>query len=133
LCDLCNSSYDATSSCPYYACYDQFDFILSWDNTNVVLSVLGSSLPLAQCTELEEGDPFGFDGRFDVVDTCFELEDIFDKVHDLVKTLLEESYDVFMHEESPSLSFDNSFVPNLLDYLRVSPACSQPFFPLSIL
>ena len=75
---------------------------------------------------LEVGEPFGFDARFDVSDACFKSEDIFDKVHDLVETPLEESHDVFMHKESPSLSFDDNVIPNPLDHFYVSPMCSQP-------
>jgi len=97
---LCNSSDHATNLCPYYACYAQPDFVSPWDNTDVVLTLQDSSFPLAQCTGLGEGDPFRFDARFDFVDAYFESEDIFDKVHDLVETPLEESHDVFMREES---------------------------------
>ena len=45
--DLCNSSDHATSSCPYYACYDQFDFVSPWDDTEVVLTLHDSSFSLA--------------------------------------------------------------------------------------
>jgi len=31
---------------------------------------------------------------------------------------------VFMHEESPSLGFDDSAIPNPLDHFHVSPICS---------
>jgi len=44
-------------------------------------------------------------------------------VHDLVETPLEGSSDVRMHEESPSLSFDNNVLPNPRDHSRVSPIC----------
>jgi len=59
------------------------------DNTNVVLNLHDSSFSLAQCTGLKTGEPFRFITRFDVVDTCFESEDILDEVHDLVQTPLE--------------------------------------------
>jgi len=53
-------------------------------------------------------------------------EDILDDVHDLYKTPLEGSRDVFMHKESPSLGFDNNVLHNPLDYSHVSPMYLQP-------
>ena len=51
-------------------------------------------------------------------------------MHDLDETPLEGSHDVFMHEKSSSLAFDNIALPNPLDHTYVSPTCSQPFiFP----
>ena len=50
-CDLCGSSNHNIVSCPFYACYTQSD----------------SSFPLAQCTGLEGGEPFGLIAKFDVV------------------------------------------------------------------
>jgi len=52
-------------------------------------------------------DPFGGADRFSVYDVCFKSEDILDKVHDLDKSPLEESRDVFMCEESLSLGIYN--------------------------
>jgi len=72
------------------------------------------------------GEPFRGVARFSVVHTCFELEDILDEVHNLDKTPLEGSLDVFIHEESPSLSFDNIVLPNPLDYSHISPIFLQP-------
>jgi len=76
--------------------------------------------------ELGEGDPFGFDARLDFANACFESEDIFDKVHDLAETHLEGSCDVFMHEESPCLGFDDCVFPNFLDHSHLSPMYLQP-------
>jgi len=72
------------------------------------------------------GEPFGLVARFDVADACFKSEDTLDEVHDLDKTPLEGSCDVLVHEESPSLGFDDSFIPNPLDHSHVFPMCSQP-------
>jgi len=47
-------------------------------------------------------------------------------VHDLVEMTLEGSCDVFMHEESPSLSFEDIVLPNPLEHSYVSPICSLP-------
>jgi len=124
---LCNSFDHATNSCPYYACYDQYDFVSPWDNTDVVLNLRDSSFRLAQCTGLKKGDPLGFDARFDFADACFELEDIFDKVLDLGKTPLGGALDVLVHEESPSLGFHDIVLPNPLDHSHVSPTCLQHF------
>jgi len=76
--------------------------------------------------ELEEGNSFRFDARFDFADVCFESEDIFDKVHDLVEIPLEGSRDVFMHTESPSHGFDYIVLPNPLDHSHISSTCPQP-------
>jgi len=127
---LCSSSDHETNSCPYYACYDQPDFLSPRDNTDVVLILPDSVFPLAQYTGLEVSEPFGFDERIDVYDACFKLEDILDEVHDLDSTPLEASRDVLMHKESPNLGFDNIALPNSLDHTNASPTCSQPsIFP----
>jgi len=76
------------------------------------------------------GEHFGFDARFDVSNVCFESEDIFYKVHDLVSTPLEECRDECAHEESPNLGFNNVISPNPFDHLHVFPTCSQP--PISL-
>ena len=46
-----------------------------------------------------------------------------DEVHDLVETSLEGSRDVYMHEKSPSLGFDNIVLRNPLNDTHVSPIC----------
>jgi len=61
---------------------------------------------------------------FGVADARFKYEDILNTVHNLDKTPLEGSRDVFMHEESPSLGFDDSVILNPLDHSYVSPMCS---------
>jgi len=78
---------------------------------------------------LEAGEPFGVVARSSVIDTSFESEDTFDKVHDLVETPLEGSHDVLVHDWSPGLGFDDNVFPNLLDHFHISPICSLP--PLS--
>ena len=75
---------------------------------------------------LGEGDPFRFDARFSIANACLESADTFDEVLDLDKAPLEGPCDVFMHEESPSLGFDDSVIPNPLDHSHVSLMCSQP-------
>ena len=112
--------------CPYYACYAQPDFVSPWDNTDVVLTLPNSPFPLAQCTGLEVDEPFGVVARSSVVDASFELEDVFDKVHALVKTPLEVSHDVLVHDWSPPFGFDDNVLPNPLDHFHVSPICSLP-------
>ena len=96
------------------------------DNIDVVLDLLDSSIILAQCTRLDAYESFKGVARFSVIDAHFELEDIFNKVQDLVKALLGASCDVFMHEESYSLSFDDIVLPNPLDHSYVSSICSTP-------
>jgi len=75
---------------------------------------------------LKMGEHFGLVARFDVTDACFKSEDILDEVHDLDKTYLQVSRDVFMYEESPSLGFEDNVLPNFLDHFYVSPICSLP-------
>jgi len=72
------------------------------------------------------GEPFEGVARSSIVDACFELQDTFDKVHDLDETSLEESHDVLIHEESPSRGFDDCVFLNPLDHTHVSPMCSLP-------
>ena len=79
-----------------------------------------------------EGDSFRFDARFRVVDTCFESEGIFDKMHDLVETPLEGSHDVFVRDESPSLSFDDSVCAILLIIPMFHLCIYNPLLPLSM-
>jgi len=75
---------------------------------------------------LEVREPFGVVTRFSITDACFELGDTCDKLHDLVEMPLEGSRDVFMHEEFPSLGFDNNVIPNPFYHFHVSPICSLP-------
>lgn len=72
------------------------------------------------------GEPFGGIARFSVVDACFESKDIFDEVYDLVENTLEGSSDVFMHENFPSLGFDDNVLHNPLNHSYVSPISSLP-------
>ena len=67
----------------------QPDFVSSWDNTDVVLTLPDLSFPLAQCIGLKAGESFEGVARFSVVDACFGSEDNFDEVYDIVKTPLE--------------------------------------------
>jgi len=75
---------------------------------------------------IEVGEPFGF-ARFDDVSACLELEGNFDEMHDLVRTPLEAHYDVFVYEESSSLS-SNYVIPNPIEHTHVSLMCLQPSF-----
>ena len=72
------------------------------------------------------GESFGVVARFSITDACFELEDTFEEVHDLVETPLEGSHDVFVHMEFPSLDFNNIVSHNPIDHSHVSPICSLP-------
>jgi len=68
---------------------------------------------------------FEFITRFDVANACLELEDTFRVMHDLAKTPLEASYDVYMHKESASLDCnDILLIPH--DRSHISPMCSHP-------
>ena len=64
-------------------CYAQPNFVPPMDNTKVVLTLHDSSFPLAKCTGLEVGEPFGVVARFSFTNACFQSGDAFDEVHDL--------------------------------------------------
>ena len=57
----------------------------------------------------------------------YGLEDTFNVEHNLVNTPLEGYRDVFLHEGSPSLAYDN-VIPNSLEHSHVSTFCSPPSF-----
>ena len=88
-CDMCNSSNHNANSYPYYVCCAQHDFASPRFNTNVVLTLPDSSLPLAQCMGFKVGKPFGYVARLNGASACLEFEGIFNKVHDLAWTPLE--------------------------------------------
>jgi len=69
-------------------------------------------------------EPCGVVAMFSVVYACFKSEDTLGEVYNLAKTPLEESYDVFMHEESPNLGFDDSVLSNPPIHSHVSPMFS---------
>jgi len=71
------------------------------------------------------GEPLWIVDRSSVIDACFELEDTFCKVHDVVETPLEGSRHVLMHKESPSLGFDDCVFFNPLYHTHVSLMYSQ--------
>jgi len=108
-CDLCNKSAHNVSSYPYYACYAHFD----------------SSVPLTRYTRLEVGEHFGLDASFGMNNKCCGFEDTLDREHNLVDTPLEGCREVFVHNGSPSLTYDN-VTPNPLEHSHVSTFCSQP-------
>jgi len=83
---LCNSSDHDINSHPHYVCYTQPNFAPPMGNTKVVLTLHDSSFPLAKCTRLEVGEPFGIVARFSFNDACFKSGDTFDEVYDLDKT-----------------------------------------------
>jgi len=61
--------------------------------------------------------------RFSIADAYFESENTFDVVHDLDKTPLEGSCDVFVHKDFPSLD-SNIVLPNPLNHSYASPLYS---------
>ena len=75
--------------------------------------------------EAQGGEPFGVITNFSVFFACFESEDTLDEVHPSVEIPFEGSYDVFKHEESPSLGC-SSVLPNPLDHSHASPLCLSP-------
>ena len=78
------------------------------------------------------GEPFRIVARFSVIDTSFKSKDTFDKLHDLAKTHLEESHDVFVHKESPSLGLTIVYSPIPLIILMLPLFVHYPLLPSSI-
>jgi len=93
----------------FYACYAHLDL----------------SLPLAQCTWFEVGESFGLGASFGMTDALCGLGDTVEEVHNLVYTPLEGCWDLFVHEGSSSLSYEN-VIPNPLEHAHVSIVCSPP-------
>jgi len=108
-----NSSAHNVSSSPYYTCYAHPDL----------------SLPLTQSARLEVGEPFGLVSSFGMSNALCGLEGTFNVEHNLVDTPLEGCRDVFFHEGSPSLAYDN-VIPNFLEHSHVPTFCSPPSFSL---
>jgi len=96
------------------------------DNTDVVLILHDSFLPLTQCRGIEVGKPFGY-ARFDEVNAGLELEGNFDEMHDLARTPLKGHHNVFVREESSSLG-SNYIIPIPIEHSHASLMCSQPSF-----
>ena len=103
-CDLCNTSSYNVSSCPYYACYAHFD----------------ASLPLTQCTGFEVGESFGLGASFGMNDDLCGFDNTLAREHNLVGC-----WDLFVHEGSSSLSYEN-VLPNSLEHAYVSIVSSPP-------
>jgi len=81
--------------------------------------------------ELKAGGPFGLVARFIVVNACFESEDTLEEVHDLAKTPLKGSRDIFVCEDFPSLGFDDSVLPSLVVHSHASLFVHYPLSPSS--
>ena len=125
--DLCSSSDHNAKSCPYYTCHAKPNFAPHTDSSDVVLTLSDSSLPLAQCTGFEGGEPFRYVARLSGDSVCSESEDTFDMAHHLASTPLEGCHDMFVYEGSPSFG-TNYIVPYSLERFHVSTFCSQPSF-----
>jgi len=74
---------------------------------------------------LKVGEPFGLVARIGMNNASCALETSFDEVQNLVDIPLEGCLDMFVHEGSPSLAYDN-VIPNSLKHSHVSTFCSQP-------
>ena len=102
------------------------------NSIDVVITLPDSFFPLAQCTGLEVGEPFGFMAKFDVGDSYCASEETLDMVHNLVNTPLEGCRYECINEESSRLCFNYAF-PNSLIIPMFSLRVHNPLFPLSIL
>ena len=82
-------------------------------------------LPLAQCTGLEGGEPFGYVTNFGMNNDLCGFEDTLDRGHNLVFTPLEGCQDLFVQEGSSSLSYENVLL-NPLKHAHVFIVSSPP-------
>jgi len=71
---------------------------------------------------LEVGEHFGLGASFGMKNALLGLEDTFDMEHNQVDTPLAGCRDGFMHEESPSLAYEN-VLPSPLEHSHVSTFC----------
>ena len=103
-------------------------------NTDVILTLHDSSLPLSQCTGFEVGDPFRYVARLSGASACLESEGMFGGVHDLVRIPLEGCRDVFVHEQFCSLGCENVLpTPSIiLMFLPNVPSLHRPLSLISM-
>jgi len=71
------------------------------------------------------GEPFGYVTNFGMNNDLCGFEDTLNRGHNLVDPPLEGCRDLFVHEGSSSLSFEN-VLPNPLEHAHVSTFSSQP-------
>jgi len=71
------------------------------------------------------GDTFLLDASFGMNNDLCGFEDTLDREHNLVDTPLEGCREVFVHEGSPSVTYDN-VMPNPLKHSPISIFCLQP-------
>ena len=71
------------------------------------------------------GEPLGYAARFNRDNALCGFEDMLDREHNLVDTPLKGCRDLFVHEGSSSLSYEN-VLPNPLEHAHVSIVSSPP-------
>ena len=76
--------------------------------------------------ELEVGESFRLDAGFDMNNDLCGFEETLDREHNLVDTPLEGCREVFVHERSPSLAYEN-VIPSSLEHSPVSTLCFTTF------
>jgi len=108
-CDMCSASSQNVSTFPYYLFYAHTDL----------------PLPLAQCTGLEGGESFGYAANLGLDNALCGLEETLGRDPNLVYTPLEGCQDLFVHEGSSSLIYEN-VIPNSHEPYHVSTFSSPP-------
>ena len=71
------------------------------------------------------GEPIGLEASSGMNNDLCGFDDTLDREHNLVDTLLEGCLEVFVHEGSPSLAYEN-IIPGSLEHSHISTFCSQP-------
>ena len=74
---------------------------------------------------LEGGEHLGYATRFSRDNALCGFEDMLDREHNLVDTPLKGCRDLFVHEGSPSLTYEN-VIPSSLEHSHASTLCSPP-------
>ena len=95
------------------------------DNDDIILTLPNLFFPLAQCAELQVGQPFGVIARFNFSCMFLSRKGAFDMVQIRAMTTLEGLCNVFVHEEHASPGFNDSVLPNPLAHFYIFPICSQ--------
>ena len=103
---MCSTSSHNVSTCPYYLFYVHSDLPLA--------------LPLAQS--------FGYAANLGMDSALCGLEETHEWKYNLVYTPLEGCQDLFVHEGSSSLIYEN-VIPNSHEPYHVSTMCSLPSSP----
>jgi len=90
------------------------------------MTLLDPPLLLAQSTEFKVGETVSVNSSVDEDDICYELENVFIKVHDSDATPVGRSYGNVVVTMLPGPDMVDNISPNPLDTFYASSSCSLP-------